>query len=550
MAVPTWPAVRFGPTGRQIRTVVELLVGPASGYYITSALRRDDPGSHHSGLTHHGSATAAVDVGFGYGTPGASARARALATRLHAEPGQVVELIVSKVGSRHSNGGYYVKNQVRTGAYAHTGPTTSVRHEDHIHLAMSAAMAGWWLARLQPDAPGSGYNPAASPIFGWDASDYDHARGMTLATVDRARDEGIRFFTHKLTEGTRFVHTAGRYLRRAADCGIPFVGPYVVPRTPGNGGNGSIREQADYFLAALGDQWPEWRSFPGFFLQIDTEKWSAGGSVYDAVAPRYGVELAEILRRRTGRQALGSTVHYAPRWAYGDSITGAEPLWASHYGENRPGGFRELYQAAGGDRHPGWAKYSGRTPAILQYGSRAVIGGQHTCDANAFRGTEADFAGMIGAGARPATGPGKKEESAVAAIRGDEQEVLDKIANAAAAAVWGRRKRGTVEATDQSSDGTWKSYPMDHYLRYARDHAYRGRMDSKQRDAARDRALAELVGEIAGLRSLVMELAGAGYALTPAQVEVLTERVTAAAREPGERILSALEAGLRLSEEG
>jgi hypothetical protein len=221
-------------------------------------------------------------------------------------------------------------------------------------------------------------------IFGWDASDFDHDRGMRATHIENAAIEGIRFFTHKVTEGTRTVHfQCGSKLKTAVAVGIPFVGAYVVTRTPGNFGNGTISAQVNFAITELTRQWPTWKDFFGFFWQVDLEHWS-----YDTVAAKYGVEMCSLLRERTGKRVL----LYAPRWAYGDSIPGNDPLWNSHY-VSTTGPFRSIYP---GDGYVGWNRMSERIPVILQYSSKAIIGGQSTCDANAFRGSLSDFETMIG----------------------------------------------------------------------------------------------------------------------------------------------------------
>lgn len=132
--------VNIGPTGRKIVAILDRYPGSHAGLYLTSGYRPGDPG-HHGGLSYRGSPTAAVDIGFGYGTSGYQARARGLAAWLYQHSRYHVELIVSRVGSPHTNGGYYVKNTARVGPYAHTGSNPSVRHENHIHDAMSSALA-------------------------------------------------------------------------------------------------------------------------------------------------------------------------------------------------------------------------------------------------------------------------------------------------------------------------------------------------------------------------------------------------------------------------
>jgi hypothetical protein len=224
-------------------------------------------------------------------------------------------------------------------------------------------------------------------VFGWDASDYDWSRGsMNIAA---AAAEGIVFFTHKATEGTRTVHAYyQRALNEARAAGIEFLGAYIVVRTPGNGGNGSVRDQVEFFLTRLDSQTPWWRSHPGFFLQVDLEHWSnSSGFVYDAVAPTYGIEACDLLHGTDKWVVL-----YAPKWAYGDSIGGDVPLWSSAYGTNPAARYRDAYPGDGG---AGWQKYSGREPVFWQYGSRLTIGSQPTCDANAYRGTLDELRALI-----------------------------------------------------------------------------------------------------------------------------------------------------------
>jgi hypothetical protein len=214
-------------------------------------------------------------------------------------------------------------------------------------------------------------------IYGWDASDFDWGRGpMDLAA---ARADGIDFFTHKATESTNTQHIHyGEVMNRARAAGVPFLGAYHVVRT------GDIMAQISYFLAYVTAQTPWWSSFPGWFFQGDLEKWS-----YDPVAASMGPAFCAEVERRTSKRC----VLYAPKWAYGDTIGGSAPLWASAYGSNPAGPYRNAYP---GDASPSWGAYSGRTPAILQFGSQATIGRQPICDINAFRGTVADFAQLIG----------------------------------------------------------------------------------------------------------------------------------------------------------
>lgn len=219
-------------------------------------------------------------------------------------------------------------------------------------------------------------------IFGWDASDFDWDRGSM--DLNAARRDGIDFFTHKATESTNVKHKHyADALNRAKSAGIPFLGAYHVVRS-----SHSSSEQVDYFLAYVSAATPWWRDFEGWFFQVDLEKWS-----YDDVASGKGEEFADILEQRSGRKA----VIYASKGQYGNALLGtSHPLWNANYGSNPSKAYRQLYFDHGGDLGPGWASYSGTTAQIWQYGSNAIIGSQHTCDANAFKGTTSDFAAMIG----------------------------------------------------------------------------------------------------------------------------------------------------------
>jgi hypothetical protein len=221
-------------------------------------------------------------------------------------------------------------------------------------------------------------------VFGWDASDYDWGRGpMDLVA---ARNAGVEFFTYKATESTTVKHVHyGEALNRARAAGIEFLGAYIVPRS-----GPSVSAQVDYFINYINQQTPWWTSTPGFFFQVDTEKWS-----YDEVSPQRGADVCAELRRRFPTRRV---VHYAPKWAYGNTIPQPDPLWASSYGDNGVGTLQQKYPGDGSTR---WVSYSGRTPVFLQFGSRIVIGRQNTCDGNAFRGTIADLRTFITGSSAP-----------------------------------------------------------------------------------------------------------------------------------------------------
>lgn len=220
-------------------------------------------------------------------------------------------------------------------------------------------------------------------LFGWDASLYDHARGpMDMA---RVKADGISFFTHRATIGVVTKDVCGPSLLAARNAGIPFLGAYLGVRSVP-----SASAQVDYFLSWVNAQAGWWPMFPGWFWQVDTEKWAT-----DQVPIAAGHAVASLLEARTGRRVL----HYAPEWCYGSTVPAGPPLWASSYVAGA-GWYRTLYP---GDDSPRWHAYSGRAPAVLQYSSSGVIAGQGPCDCNAFRGEVADFARLITIGGAMAT---------------------------------------------------------------------------------------------------------------------------------------------------
>lgn len=153
---------------------------------------------------------------------------------------------------------------------------------------------------------------------------------------------------------------------------------------------GKPSARADAFIARLDSQCSGWRDRP-FILQVDCEEW--GGD--SGTVPGKADIQAFCLRLRARMPKLRPLV-YAPKWVYGGSLAGLSfPLWASQYVGGPPAGFRAMYP---GNSSSKWSAYSGQVPAILQYTSSAGIGGQSTCDANAFRGTLSELTALAAPG--------------------------------------------------------------------------------------------------------------------------------------------------------
>ncbi|GIG00042.1 LysM peptidoglycan-binding domain-containing protein [Catellatospora citrea] len=153
MALRRWSAVRTGPTGDGILDLIERYYPGRAEVYVTSGMDGDHGKvSHHYGLHHRGSPTAAIDFGVG-----ANARmGRDLAKWIEDEFGDLcVELIHTTPFA--DDDGFYVKNGRKIASY---GAATDAAHADHVHLAMSAAQVAKALARLAGKTGGAAPGPA------------------------------------------------------------------------------------------------------------------------------------------------------------------------------------------------------------------------------------------------------------------------------------------------------------------------------------------------------------------------------------------------------
>jgi len=220
-------------------------------------------------------------------------------------------------------------------------------------------------------------------LYLWDASDYDWARGPMNLTAAKA--DGIIGFTHKATEATWIKHEhTGEALNRARDAGMEFIGAYHVVRST------DPHEQVAYYLAYLDAAAPWWRTFPGFFHQVDLEDWP-----YDHVTAATGMQFAAALKAAQPK----FVITYASRGQYGNTLTGiATPLWNANYGTNPVAHYPDAYPGDGSAR---WVPYSGQTPAFLQYGSQLRVGTQPGADCSAYRGSLNDLRALI-TGSAPA----------------------------------------------------------------------------------------------------------------------------------------------------
>jgi GH25 family lysozyme M1 (1,4-beta-N-acetylmuramidase) len=211
-------------------------------------------------------------------------------------------------------------------------------------------------------------------IFGWDQSHFD------APSIGTAVAEGISFITHKAGGDATDTELPAWWAGvRGLDPGKVLLGAYWV-LYPGNPVG-----RADAFIARLDAACPGWRDRP-FILQADCEEWNN-----DPTTVPNRTEIGAFCDRLQNRMPKLKPIVYAPKWVYGDRLTGlGYPLWGSSY-VTGSGSFRALYP---GDRSSHWGAHD----EILQYSSSATIGGQTTCDANAFRGTLDQLTALVAPG--------------------------------------------------------------------------------------------------------------------------------------------------------
>lgn len=231
-------------------------------------------------------------------------------------------------------------------------------------------------------------------LYGWDASHYD-----AVPSGSRVAAEGFSFMTHKAGGDANDAELAAWWsaLKPYRDVVMPGAYWVLYPGSPAG--------RADAFIARLDSQCPGWRDGP-FILQADCEIWGGDTSTRPGRA-----DIEAFCDRLAYRLPKLWPIVYAPKWAYGDSLTGLSyPLWASSY-VSGTGTASALYP---GDTSTRWGVYSGKVPAILQFTSSATIAGQTTCDANAYRGSFAQLQNLVAPGWAP-------EEEAMAFIENQTQ---------------------------------------------------------------------------------------------------------------------------------
>jgi GH25 family lysozyme M1 (1,4-beta-N-acetylmuramidase) len=294
--------------------------------------------------------------------------------------------------------------------------------------------------------------------YGWDLSNHDWGRGrVNLADAHRA---GISLVTHKATEGDWYKDPyLDDFASQLARTSFDVEGTYHVLNHGIN-----INRQTDFWISYVNSKWPAWKKHPCPIWQIDAEPLDG----YKAPTKAEILACGARLRARLGISAAQIVV-YGPKWVYGNDLRGIPyKLWASAY-VSGAGNYKRLYP---GDNSSFWLPYSGQVPAILQYSSSAIIGSQHTCDANAIRvSTTAQLQALFGH-KTPAKPPIPPKPPVPPKPTPDEEKVFDMatmteaelralIHSEVRSVVWGD---GTVPVNADPKNPTWSMGSALSYL--------------------------------------------------------------------------------------
>lgn len=209
-----------------------------------------------------------------------------------------------------------------------------------------------------------------STTYGWDTSSHD--------STPASRD-GIDFFTCKLTDGDHYYEnpTFAAKINAMRGFGVEILGAYHVLW-----GNRSIANQVNWYVQRLDAVIPWWRDFEYFICQSDNEPFYTGVQTAPSIS-QINEFHDRMITATGGKIDATKNEAYAPSWHYGSSISGLKyNWWPSNYGSNPTGHYPDIYPGNSSSR------WNGPIAAfLLQYGSNAIIAGQDTSDANAYRGT-------------------------------------------------------------------------------------------------------------------------------------------------------------------
>jgi GH25 family lysozyme M1 (1,4-beta-N-acetylmuramidase) len=222
--------------------------------------------------------------------------------------------------------------------------------------------------------------------FGLDLSHHNDLR-LDLA---QCRREGIEFVFIKSTEGANFVDPEFlANLTEARNAGM-LVAAYHYVRSAA-----AASDQAAWISHAVPRDVPV---------------------ILDVEANSGSIALTRDLVARLRKIGYRVPLLYLPRWYWqqigSPSLAGLPPLWSSRYPDNVVGDLGSEWSRAQASY---WTGYGGLEVAVLQFTSSARIAGYQPLDANAFRGTRAELAALLGGTPAPSI-----EEDDMQLIKGDK----------------------------------------------------------------------------------------------------------------------------------
>ncbi|MEU6132221.1 glycoside hydrolase family 25 protein [Saccharopolyspora sp. NPDC047091] len=201
--------------------------------------------------------------------------------------------------------------------------------------------------------------------------DISHHQGAF--DLGRTRAEGFEFAFLKATEGSSFVDSRfGANLANARAAGL-LTAAYHYQRA-----DSSAASQAGHIVNTVPADVP---------VILDVE--DGGG----------GADLTRDIIGRLLAAGYRSPLLYLPRWYWeqigSPSLAGLPPLWYSRYASNEGGYASEIYERYRDFYDAQWGGYGGLGVAVLQFTSSATVAGHRPVDANAFRGTREELAGLL-----------------------------------------------------------------------------------------------------------------------------------------------------------
>ena len=207
------------------------------------------------------------------------------------------------------------------------------------------------------------------PVFGLDISHHQDL-GLDLA---RCRREGIEFVLLKSTEGNTFIDSEfAANLAEVRSAGM-LVAAYHYLRSSA---------PASAQVALIQRVVP--RDVP---------------VIPDVEANSGSIGLTREFVTRLKEAGYRVPLLYLPRWYWqqigSPSLVGLPPLWSSRYPDTVVGTLSSEWAHVPASY---WNGYGGLPVAVLQFTSSAAVAGHSPLDANAFNGTRAQLAALLGGG--------------------------------------------------------------------------------------------------------------------------------------------------------